>query len=122
MARGADISPLSLLLGRVDAIADGAAPVDTIPSGFPSLDKMLGGGIPAGYSVMLAGPSGSGKTVLSSQFIIEGSKQGDSSVIAVFSADKTGQTTISATGTAKCAPGAACPQFAMLVKFTVTVK
>jgi circadian clock protein KaiC len=37
---------------------------------------MLGGGIPVGYSLLIAGPSGSGKTVLSTQFIIEGVKQG----------------------------------------------
>jgi circadian clock protein KaiC len=53
-------------------------------TGVSGLDKMLGGGIPAGYSIMLAGPSGSGKTVLSSQFIIEGIKKGEPSVIAVF--------------------------------------
>jgi circadian clock protein KaiC len=55
-----------------------------LSTGVSGLDKMLGGGIPAGYSVMLAGPSGSGKTVLSSQFIVEGIKTGDPSVIAVF--------------------------------------
>jgi circadian clock protein KaiC len=55
-----------------------------VKTGVSGLDKMLGGGIPAGYSVMLAGPSGSGKTVLSSQFIVAGIKQGEPSVIAVF--------------------------------------
>src|ERR1700709_2387638 len=64
MARGADISPLSLLLGRVDAIADGAAPEDTIPSGFPSLDKLLGGGLRRGDLVVLGGDVGSGKSAL----------------------------------------------------------
>ena len=34
------------------------------------LDQMLGGGIPAGYSVLLAGPSGSGKSVLATEFIL----------------------------------------------------
>jgi circadian clock protein KaiC len=57
---------------------------DLLLTGVSGLDKMLGGGIPGGYSVMLAGPSGSGKTVLSSQFIIEGIKKGEPSVIAVF--------------------------------------
>jgi circadian clock protein KaiC len=45
---------------------------------------MLGGGIPVGYSLLIAGPSGSGKTVLSTQFIIEGVKQGEPGIIAVF--------------------------------------
>ena len=62
MARGADISPLSLLLGRVDAVADGAFPADTVPSGFPSLDKLLGGGLRRGDLVVLGGDVGSGKS------------------------------------------------------------
>ncbi len=53
-------------------------------TGVSGLDKMLGGGIPAGYSVMVAGPSGSGKTVLTTQFIIEGIKENEPGVIAIF--------------------------------------
>ncbi|MEP6617856.1 MAG: DnaB-like helicase C-terminal domain-containing protein [bacterium] len=64
MPRGVDISPLSLLLGRVDAVADGAAPIDTIPSGFPSLDKMLGGGLRRGDLIVLGGDVASGKSAL----------------------------------------------------------
>jgi circadian clock protein KaiC len=55
-----------------------------LSTGVRSIDEMLGGGIPVGYSLLVAGPSGSGKTVLSTQFIIEGVKQGDPGVIAVF--------------------------------------
>jgi replicative DNA helicase len=64
MPRGADISPLSLLLGRVDAVADGASPIDTVPSGFPSLDKLLGGGLRRGDLIVLGGDVGSGKSAL----------------------------------------------------------
>jgi replicative DNA helicase len=64
MPRGTDISPLSLLLGRVDAVADGATPADTVPSGFPSLDKLLGGGLRRGDLVVLGGDVGSGKSAL----------------------------------------------------------
>jgi circadian clock protein KaiC len=53
-------------------------------TGIAKFDEMLGGGIPAGYSVMIVGPSGSGKTILSTQFIREGIAQGESGVIAVF--------------------------------------
>lgn len=53
-------------------------------TGVAELDAMLGGGIPAGYSVLIAGPSGSGKTILSTQFIREGVAQGEHGVIAVF--------------------------------------
>ena len=45
---------------------------------------MLGGGIPAGYSVLLAGPSGSGKSVLATQFISEGARHDEPGIIAVF--------------------------------------
>jgi replicative DNA helicase len=65
MSRGADISPLSLLLGRVDAVADGATPADTVPSGFPSLDELLGGGMRRGDLLVLGGDIGSGKSALS---------------------------------------------------------
>jgi circadian clock protein KaiC len=53
-------------------------------TGIAELDDMMGGGIPAGYSVMVVGPSGSGKTVLSTQFVREGIRQGERAVIAVF--------------------------------------
>ena len=52
--------------------------------GVAGLDDMLGGGIPAGYSVLLAGPSGSGKSVLATQFISEGARLDDPGIIAVF--------------------------------------
>jgi circadian clock protein KaiC len=52
--------------------------------GVKGLDEMLGGGIPAGYSVLLAGPSGSGKSVLATQFITEGARRGEPGIVAVF--------------------------------------
>lgn len=53
-------------------------------TGVAGLDDMMGGGIPAGYSVMIVGPSGSGKTILSTQFIRAGIARGEPGVIAVF--------------------------------------
>jgi circadian clock protein KaiC len=53
-------------------------------TGVEGLDRMLGGGIPAGYSFMIVGPSGSGKTILSTQFIRQGIADGEPGVIAVF--------------------------------------
>jgi circadian clock protein KaiC len=55
-----------------------------LSTGVPGLDEMLGGGIPSGYSVLIAGPSGSGKTVLSNQFIIEGAGRGENGIVAIF--------------------------------------
>jgi circadian clock protein KaiC len=48
------------------------------------LDEMLGGGIPTGYSVLVAGPSGSGKSVLATEFIMAGVRHGEPGVLAVF--------------------------------------
>ena len=52
--------------------------------GIPKLDKMLGGGIPEGDSVLVAGASGTGKSVLATQFIAEGIRQGDPGIVVVF--------------------------------------
>ncbi|GAC1513810.1 MAG: hypothetical protein NVS1B4_00010 [Gemmatimonadaceae bacterium] len=50
---------------RVDATTDGAPAVDTTRTGFPSLDKMLGGGLRVGDLVVLGGDVASGKSALS---------------------------------------------------------
>lgn len=75
MSRGADISPLSILLARVDAVADGVRPQDTVPCGFPSLDKMLGGGFRRGDLVVLGGDVASGKSALALAFGIRAAQQ-----------------------------------------------
>ena len=68
-------------------------PTNTLPkdayegrleTGVAGLDAMLGGGVPRGYSVLVAGPSGSGKTILTNQFIYEGGKKGEPGIVAVF--------------------------------------
>jgi circadian clock protein KaiC len=55
-----------------------------LSTGAQGLDELMGGGIPGGYSVLIAGPSGSGKTVLSNQFIVEGVERGEKGIVAVF--------------------------------------
>jgi circadian clock protein KaiC len=60
-----------------------AAP-ERLSVGVKALDEMLGGGIPAGYSVLVAGPSGSGKSVLATNFIMEGARHDEPGIIAVF--------------------------------------
>jgi circadian clock protein KaiC len=52
--------------------------------GVAGLDEMLGGGLPRGFSLLVAGPSGSGKTVLSASFLAEGARLGEAGVIAAF--------------------------------------
>ena len=55
-----------------------------VSMGIPRLDEMLGGGLPRGYSLLVAGPSGSGKSILASAFLAEGARNGETGVIAAF--------------------------------------
>ena len=67
-------------LARADAAALGARAL----MGVPGLDDMLGGGLPRGYSLLVAGPSGSGKSLLAAAFLAEGARSGETGVIAAF--------------------------------------
>jgi circadian clock protein KaiC len=55
-----------------------------LSTGIPELDKMLGGGIREGDSVLVAGPSGTGKSALATQFIAEGLRHGQPGIMAIF--------------------------------------
>ncbi len=61
-----------------------AQSVARLHMGVPRLDDMLGGGLPRGYSLLVAGPSGSGKSILAAAFLAEGVRSGEAGVIAVF--------------------------------------
>ena len=79
----AGLSVFPRLLKPAEHVAD--RPLEhRLSTGVQGLDEMLGGGVPTGYSVLIAGPSGSGKTVLSNQFIIEGAQRGENGVVAIF--------------------------------------
>jgi len=60
------------------------AEIVRVPMGVPRLDEMLGGGLPRGYSLLVAGPSGSGKSVLATAFLAEGARLGENGVFAAF--------------------------------------
>ena len=64
MSRPLESSPLADVVRRVDATADGAPPADTIPTGFPSVDRLLGGGLRKGDLIVLGGDVASGKSAL----------------------------------------------------------
>jgi circadian clock protein KaiC len=84
---GIQVFPAALV--RVDT---GEASTDSQPlrnkervaTGVPHLDEMLGGGLPSGYSLLVAGPSGSGKTILATAFLAEGVRRGEPGVIVAF--------------------------------------
>jgi circadian clock protein KaiC len=52
--------------------------------GVPGLDEMMDGGLPRGYSLLVAGPSGSGKSILAAAFLDAGVRNGETGVIAAF--------------------------------------
>jgi circadian clock protein KaiC len=52
--------------------------------GIPELDKMMGGGVLEGDSLLVAGPSGTGKSALATQFIAEGLRHGEPGIMAIF--------------------------------------
>ncbi len=62
-----------------------SSPADTrLQMGVPGLDEMMGGGLPRGYSLLIAGPSGSGKSIMAAAFLAEGARRGETGVIAAF--------------------------------------
>jgi circadian clock protein KaiC len=55
-----------------------------LSTGVAELDRLMGGGIPGGDSVLIAGPSGTGKSALATQFIAAGLQAGEAGIIAIF--------------------------------------
>lgn len=62
----------------------GAGGATRLAMGVPGLDEMLGGGLPRGYSLLVAGPTGAGKSLLATAFLVEGARGGEAGVIAAF--------------------------------------
>ncbi|MEO8223599.1 MAG: ATPase domain-containing protein, partial [Gammaproteobacteria bacterium] len=55
-----------------------------LSTGVPELDKMMGGGVLEGDSMLVAGPSGTGKSALATHFLAEGLRQGEPGIAAIF--------------------------------------
>ena len=73
--------PVLQSLTPVNAVAETGG---RLSIGVPDLDALMGGGLPRGYSLLVAGPSGSGKTILASAFLVEGARRNETGVIASF--------------------------------------
>jgi|SRR5688572_12762283 replicative DNA helicase len=67
---------LESLVQRVDERQPGEIAGDTIPSGFPSLDKVLGGGLRRRDLVVLGGDVGAGKSALALGIALRVAQQG----------------------------------------------
>lgn len=83
-ARGIEIFPPATFFIGTGGSAALPVSLSRVMMGTPQLDKMLGGGLPSGYSVLVAGPSGSGKSILARAFLQEGARRGETGVIAAF--------------------------------------
>ena len=62
----------------IGTIIDGTAPRDTIPTGFPSVDNALGGGVRRRDLVVLGGEVASGKSALALAIALRASESGAS--------------------------------------------
>ena len=67
-----------------EAVFRGPVPGERLTMGVPGLDDMMGGGLPRGYSLLVAGPTGAGKSILASAFLVEGARRGETGVLAAF--------------------------------------
>ena len=78
MVRQADSSPspLAEVIRRADAAADGTPQADAVPTGFPSVDRLLGGGLRRGDLVVLGGDVGSGKSALALAIALRATAEG----------------------------------------------
>lgn len=61
---------------------------DTVPSGIPGLDALMGGGIDRGTATLVAGPPGSGKSTVSLQYAAAAAARGDHAAVFAFEESK----------------------------------
>lgn len=67
---------LAEVLRRSDAIADGSDRAETVPTGFPTLDKILGGGLRPGDLIVLGSDAGAGKSALALAMALRAAEAG----------------------------------------------
>jgi replicative DNA helicase len=67
---------LASLIERIDGVPVGGVAPDTVPTGFPSLDRMIGGGLRRQDLVVLGGDVASGKSALALAIAIRAARAG----------------------------------------------
>jgi replicative DNA helicase len=76
MPHSTDISPITRVMKRVDEATDGSPSPDSIATGFPSVDKLLGGGVRRGDLVVIGGDVASGKSALALAIALRSAESG----------------------------------------------
>lgn len=61
---------------------------DTVPSGSPQLDELLGGGTQRGSSTLILGPAGTGKSLLALTFAAASAARGERSALFIFDEER----------------------------------
>jgi circadian clock protein KaiC len=62
--------------------------LERISTGLSGLDSLIEGGIPRGFTVLIAGNPGTGKTILTAHFLYEGLAKGENALYVSFSESK----------------------------------
>ena len=81
---GIEVFPPASIAVPTELAANAHVDAPRLLMGVAGLDDMLGGGLPRGYSLLVAGPAGSGKSILAAAFLAEGARVGETGVIAAF--------------------------------------
>ena len=74
-------NPVTDVVGRVDARLGGEPSGDTVATGFPSVDRMLGGGLRQGDLAVLGGDVGAGKSSLALAIALRIAERGEGAAI-----------------------------------------
>jgi circadian clock protein KaiC len=62
--------------------------IERVSTGISTLDTLIEGGIPRGFTVLVAGNPGTGKTILTTHFLYDGLLKGEAAVYVSFSESK----------------------------------
>lgn len=62
--------------------------IERISTGIRALDALIEGGIPKGFTVLVAGTPGTGKTILTTHFLYDGLLKGEGALYVSFSESK----------------------------------